>query len=104
MYILYTQQHDIIQCRYQDGSHRVLPCTELWPSSQGACHKSATINNQKANTTHDNTWLAITISSISSKTAHNCKESVHPSKAELTVIKSDDIIVRPCVRYASCKY
>ena len=36
------------------------------------------------------------------------KKSARPSKAELTATKSneksDDILVRPCVRYASCKY
>ena len=40
---------------------------------------------------------------IPPKTAYSCKTSARPSKAELTVTKSDDIIVRPCVRYESCK-
>jgi len=40
---LYKQQYNIIQCRYQDSPCWVLPCTELWPSSEGACHASVTI-------------------------------------------------------------
>ena len=35
------------------------------------------------------------------KTAYSCKKSARPSKAELTVTKSNDIIMRPCVRCAS---
>ena len=31
------------------------------------------------------------------------KKGAHPSKAELTATKSNDIIMRPCVRCASCK-
>ena len=40
---------------------------------------------------------------IPPKAAYSCKKSVLPSKAELTVTKSDDIKVRPRVRYESCK-
>ena len=31
------------------------------------------------------------------------KKSARPSKAELTATKSNDIIMRPCARCASCK-
>ena len=31
------------------------------------------------------------------------KTSARPSKAELTATKSNDIIMRPCARCASCK-
>ena len=37
------------------------------------------------------------------KTACSCKKSARPSKAELTATKSNDIIMQPCARYASCK-
>ena len=37
------------------------------------------------------------------KTAYSCKKSVRPNKAELTATKSNDIIMRPCTRCASCK-
>ena len=37
------------------------------------------------------------------KTAYSCKKSARPSKAELTATKSNDIIMRPCARCASCK-
>ena len=40
---------------------------------------------------------------IPPKTAYSCKKSACPSKADLTVTKSDDIIVRPRVRYETCK-
>ena len=38
-----------------------------------------------------------------SKTACSCKKIVRPSKSELTATKSNDIIMRPCARCASCK-
>ena len=37
------------------------------------------------------------------KTACSYKKSVRPSKAGLTVTKSNDIIMRPYARCASCK-
>ena len=37
------------------------------------------------------------------KTACSCKKSAHPSKAELTATKSNDIIMRPCARRESCR-
>ena len=42
---------------------------------------------------------------IPSATAYSCKKSAHPSKAELTVTKTNDIPeLQPCGRYASCEY
>ena len=41
---------------------------------------------------------------IHAKTAYSCKKKcARPSKAELTATKSNDIIMRPCARCASCK-
>ena len=48
-------------------------------------------------------YCAILVYIYHPKTAYSCKKSACPSKAELTATKSNDIIMRPCARCASCK-